>query len=107
MANPSYQTHTTTGAKDPVLLDWTLTPFAVSVGVELASGTATFKVQYTLDDLNSSSPTPYWFDDANIPAGTTATDITNYVVPIRAVRLNIAAISGTVNFKVVQGLQRS
>jgi hypothetical protein len=98
------QTHTTTGEKDAILVDQAQSPFNMSASVVVASGTATFGVQYTMDDLNDSSITPFWFDDANIPAGSTASEATNYMFPIRAIRINISAISGSVRFTVLQGI---
>lgn len=104
MGNPVYQSYTTTGAKTPVLLDWTLTPFNASVFAYLVSGSATYAVQFTADPIDDASVTPRWYDDANLPTGTTASGSSNYMFPVRAVRINIASISGVLEFKVLQGL---
>lgn len=103
MANPVYQSYTTTGAKPPVSLDYCQTPFNASVFVYLATGTATFAVQFTADPIDDTTVTPRWYDDANLPTGSTANGSSNYMFPVRAVRINIAVISGTVEFKVLQG----
>ncbi len=104
MANPVYQSYTTTGAKTPVSMNYYQTPFNASVFVFIVSGTATFGVQFTPDPVDDPSVTPRWYDDANMPTGTQASDASNYMFPIRGVRINIAAITGTLEFKVLQGL---
>lgn len=104
MGNPVYQSYTTTGAKTPVALDWTISPFNASVFAYLVSGSATFAVQFTADPIDDATITPRWFDDANIPTGTTASASSNYMFPVRAVRINIASISGVLEFKILQGL---
>lgn len=104
MANPSYQSYTTTGAKTPVVMDHLTCPFNATVAAYLVSGgTATFTVEYCLDDLNDASITARWIADANATS-VSATKVLNYNNPVRAVRLNIAAISGTIEFKVLQGM---
>lgn len=103
MANPVYQSYTTTGAMTPVSLNYFQTPFNASVFVFIASGAATFAVQYTADPIDNPAVTPRWFDDANLPTGSTASGTSNYMFPVRAVRINIAANTGTVEFKILQG----
>lgn len=102
MANPVYVTYTTTGAKTPINLDYYITPFNVGVGVYL-TGTATYAVQYTFDDL-SGTATVRWFDDGNLPTGTASSGTTNYAFPITAIRVNIAALTGDLEIKVLQGM---
>ncbi|WP_213775107.1 hypothetical protein [Bradyrhizobium sp. dw_78] len=104
MAAPIYETYTTTGAQDPIPLNYYQTPFNASVFVYINGGTATYGVQYTADPTNSASITPRWFDDANMPAGTAASATSNYMFPVRAVRVNITAITGSVEFKILQGV---
>lgn len=107
MPLPSYQRFTTTGAKTPYILDYAQSPFNVSVQVVLeGASTATYGVQYTLDDPDETRWTPVWTDDANLPTGQTANGVSNYLFPVRAVRINIAAISGTVRFTTIQGTQQ-
>lgn len=104
MGVPVYQSYTTTGAKTAVALDYFQTPFNASVFAFLVSGSATFAVQFTADPIDDATITPRWFDDANLPTGTTASGASNYMFPVRAVRINIAVISGVLEFKVLQGL---
>lgn len=107
MPLPYVQRSSTTGAKAPFLCDYSQSPFNMSVAAVLeGAATATYAVQYTLDDLNDASITPVWFDDAKLPTGTAANGVSNYMFPVRAVRINIAAISGTVRFTAIQGTQQ-
>jgi hypothetical protein len=104
MANPVYQSYTTTGAKTPVALDYYQTPFSASMFVALVDdATAAFSVEFTADDFTDPNVTPRWFPDANAPADTAASVTTPYTFPIRGIRINITAITGTVEFKVLQG----
>lgn len=101
MGMPSYQTFTSAVTGTAVFLDWTCVPFNASFAVEIKSGTATFGVQFTLDDPDSS---PTWIGDVNVPAGTATTSVGNYMFPVRAVRCVVSAIGGTTQFAVLQGL---
>ena len=93
MPNPySPPAFTTTGAKTPWLPDSQQSPFNASFAV-IVLGTATYGVEYTLDDPNGSV-TPVWFADANLPAGQSASAVTNYMFPVQAIRVNIAAVTG-------------
>ena len=104
-ANPISVSYNTTGAKEPLNLDWL--PFgAVTVAVVIVSGTATFGVEVTLDDVHLSdgtlNPNVRWIPLEDIPAGTAATIYTALYYPFQWIRLNIAAIAGAVEFKVMQ-----
>lgn len=107
MPNPySPPAFTTTGAKTPWLPDSQQSPFNASFAV-IVLGTATYGVEYTLDDVNNSAITPAWFSDANLPAGQTANGVTNFMFPVQGVRVNIAAIGGAgVRIVGLQGTQQ-
>lgn len=100
MANPIYITYTTTGTKTAIPLDYLPAPFNAAVQVQVGT-TATYAMQYTFDD--PASATALWTDDTVIPTGTTATAATSYTTPIRALRFVIAAVSGNLNVKILQG----
>ena len=70
----------------------------------IASGTATYGVEFCLDNVNDPTITARWFPDATLPAGTTASGTTTYNAPIQFVRVNIAALSGVLEMKVLQGI---
>ena len=94
------QKHTSTGVKGPVLMDWVPGGFA-TVGVWTDG--AIYGVEYTLDVLNDSSVTVRWFNDPAMPPGTSASKTTSYDSPVRAVRVNITVLSGSIlEFKVLQ-----
>jgi|2_EtaG_2_1085320.scaffolds.fasta_scaffold05238_6 hypothetical protein len=93
-----------TSASNWYILDEAVRPFNVGIGAEVTA-TATYTVQHTFDDLQTTSDlnsvlTALNHDDL---ASKTATDDGNYVVPVRASRLIISAYtSGTVVFTLMQ-----
>ena len=95
-----------TGPQVPVCLDWTLVPFDARIAVYLASGTASYSVESCLDDVNSGAA-PRWFTDPVLNQWQTASGVTSYTSPVQFVRLNLNALSGVVEFKIVQGLPQS
>lgn len=103
MANPSYRTYTTAGAQDPWNVDWVITTFNVSVLAYVVSGTASYSIEYTLDDLNGDLPVR-WVETDAAPAGTSATKLVWIEYPVRAVRMNIAVVTGSIEMKCLQGL---
>lgn len=104
MAQPVYQSYTTTGTKTTIVLDHMQAPFNANVACVVASGTCTYGLFYTLDDVNDASTTARWLEDATAPAGTTATKVVGLTSPVRAVRVVITVISGTLEVKVLQGM---
>lgn len=105
----TYQLITATGTGTPIGLDWTQPVFNVSFAYELqGSSTATFSVQYSLDDVNNTSvvSTATWFEDSNVAASSTASVVGNYMFPIRFVRHITSSLSanGSAVFAVIQGI---
>jgi hypothetical protein len=101
MAGPlsRFVTISATGASDPYNLDSSISPFNVAIQVYVGVGvTATYSVEYTLDELSlpSGAPNPNvrWTTDPQFPVATAATATGNYAFPISAVRVNVATISG-------------
>lgn len=106
MGLPIVQTINATGTSSAICLDWTLVPFNASFAVALqGSSTGVFKIQYSLDDVNTVA-SPTWFDDANVGANSSASAVGNYIAPIRFLRANTSALSGggSFTFTVLQGL---
>ncbi len=100
------ETYTTTGTKPSWNCDPSITPFSLSVMCALLSGTATYKLQYSYDTLDSPTATDSdatWLDSDGIPSGTTASAEENIVAPIARIRLVIAAISGSLKMTMLQG----
>lgn len=76
--------------------------FGVDIGC-VNTGTNTYKVQHTFDDIFNSSVTATWFDHASITGKTAAAD-GNYAFPITAVRLTVTAwTNGSCTMTVVSG----
>lgn len=102
MANPVYWSYTTTGAKTPWNADYAVAPFQATAAAIIVDGTAEYAIQYTLDDLNNTAITPRWLDTAEAPTGTSTTKVIAVTFPIRWLRINIAVITGTLEFKIIQ-----
>lgn len=77
---------------------------AFSIGLAMViTGTGTYKVQYTMDNVFDSTVTPTWQDHA-ILTGITTTSSGNFAFPIRAIRLvGTAYTSGSCILTVLQG----
>lgn len=83
-------------------VDWTQNAFAIGF-ILVITGTGTYKVQHTFDNVQDSTVTPTWFDHP-IVTGKTATSDGNYAFPIRALRLTCTAYtSGGGTLTVIQG----
>ena len=94
------------GAQQPISVDWMQAPFAARVAVYIPAGSsATYGVEWTADDADNTNITARWFSDSTLPAGQTASGTTSYTSPVQFVRVNIAALSGTLETKLVQGMQ--
>lgn len=95
---------TAAGVSTPVILDHYRCPFSVGIGVTL-SGTASYSVEYTYDDVFSSAFNPataQWFVTSGIPASTATSKDGVISSPVMAVRLNAASLSGTLTMTVIQ-----
>jgi hypothetical protein len=78
--------------------------FLVGVGVVVPSGTLTYKVQHTYDDIFDSSVTPVAFDHATI-TGKSANFEGSYTSPVRAIRLTVTAYTdGSAVMTLLQGV---
>lgn len=86
----------------PLPVDYAANPFKVGVGC-VASGTLTYKVQHTFDNVMDSSVTPTWLDSEDL-TGETTSQSGEYAFPVRAIRLNITAYTnGSVTMTLIQG----
>jgi hypothetical protein len=91
------------GNSVPDPLDHYLTPFNVSLAV-VVTGTITYTVQYTYDDVfapNYNPATGNWLPHPSLTAQT-ATKDSNIAYPVRAVRLTTSAGTGTATLTVIQ-----
>lgn len=91
----------TTSSTIPV--DWRAKPFELSLVVELSAGAdLTYKVQYSVTDLQPAGATLVWHDHSSL-AALTASASGNLAFPVRAVRLNVTAhTSGSATLNIVQ-----
>lgn len=97
---PIQVSQTGVGTTATVPMDIYISAFQVSLALTV-SGTVTAKVQHTFDDVFNSAVTPTWFDHPSM-TGLTANTDGNYAFPVRAIRLNVTAGTGTGTLTIVQ-----
>jgi hypothetical protein len=88
-------------------LDPMVTPFNASVAIVLLSGaSATYGIQYALDDpITVSDANAHWLNSSQLPAGQTASAAMSFYGPVYRVRVNIASLSGgNLLMQVLQGI---
>lgn len=96
---------TVVGGQVPLALAG-VSPSEVSVGVFDDAGNSEFGVEFTLDDANDPNVTSRWFELSGMPAGSTGTQHASFTFPVRFVRLNLTFLTGAVEFKVLQTVER-
>lgn len=101
MANPGIVTKTGTGTSAWIPVDYTQANFGIGFGC-VVSGTVTYDVQHTFDNIQDTSVTPTAFTHSTVTSKTTDQD-GNYAFPIRAIRLNVSAGTGSVTITILQG----
>ena len=100
---PTTATTSGTSVSSPVVTDYLVSPFNIGFGV-VVTGTVTYTVQHTFDDPFASTFSPStatWFDHEDLVAQTTSQD-GNYAFPVRAIRVNQTAGSGSTATTVIQ-----
>lgn len=96
-----------TGTSTPVIIDQYIAPEHTGLAITVGTGSATSKVQFSLDDPFATYATDYntngtWFDHP-ILSGVTANAVGSLSIPCRAVRLNNTVwASGVLTLTVVQ-----
>lgn len=101
---PVYVTVSAPGTSAWVPMDAAQNPFNASVGCTI-TGSPTYGVEYTYDDIFDAAVTPVAWPLAAIPAGTLVNKDAQLVAPVRAVRLNVTVAAGaSVKMAVLQGL---
>jgi len=94
---------TGTGTTAWIPLDYKQNPFNIGFGV-VVSGTITYDVEHTFDDVYNTSITPTAFTHDTVTAKSDSQD-GNYAYPIRAVRLSNTAGTGSTTMTLLQGLR--
>lgn len=92
------------GLSAPIAMDRWKNPFNVGFGCVVDSGTPTFTVEHTFDDIQDFSwaeGSANWFPHEDIADDTASVD-GNYAFPVTAIRLRVSAGPGTVLFDVHQ-----
>ena len=96
-------TKTGTGRSAICVVDDFQVPFSIGVAVSISS-TATFTVEYSLDDPNDagySAGSASWFVAPGFTSGSAA--IAGAInIPCRAISINASANAGTITAKIVQ-----
>ena len=96
-------TKTGTGRSTICVVDDFQTPFNIGIAVTLSS-TATFTVEYSLDDPNAagySAASANWFVAPGFTSGSAAV-AGALTIPCRAISVNASANAGTVTANIVQ-----
>lgn len=96
-------TKTSTGRSGICVVDDFQTPFNIGIAVTL-SATATFTIEYSLDDplADGYSPsTANWFVAPGFTSGSAAI-AGALTIPCRAICINVSASTGTVTANIVQ-----
>lgn len=94
---------TGTGTTEWIPLDYKQSPFNVSVAA-VVNGTVTYDIEHTFDEIFNTTVTPTAFKHASITAQTANKD-GNYAFPVRAIRVNNTAGTGTTTLTILQGLR--
>jgi hypothetical protein len=76
-----------------ILPNLNTSPIAIGIGVQLVSGTVTYKVQHSYQDWNSAYPTLWW--DHSTGAKSASFEFA-YSAPVGAIRLLVSASSSAV-----------
>jgi hypothetical protein len=104
-SNPISMIINATGPSAPIALDWMQNPFNATLQVFL-NGTATFGVEYTLDNIMTTPPANVrWVPNSaalGLAPASTAGGTAQYTTPVCAVRVNPTALTGTLELRVVQ-----
>ena len=98
---------TNVGVSQPIPMDQYLVPFNVGLGAIITSGTPTYSVQHTFDNVYASTYNPAsgtWFNQPDMTAQTTNQD-GNYAFPVSAIRLNVTAVGAPTDSVTLNVLQ--
>ncbi len=99
---PIVFTVTGVGSSNPYPVDTYISPSNMGLAV-IVSGTITYKVQYTFDDVFASNyvaASGNWFDHPTLTGSTSANS--NIAYPVTAIRLTNTAGTGTATLTIIQ-----
>lgn len=95
-------TVTGTGSSNPYALDTYISPNNLGLAV-IVSGTITYKVQYTFDNIYANDYVPAsgnWFDHPTLTGSSSANS--NIAYPVMAIRLTNTAGTGSATLVIIQ-----
>ena len=101
MARPTSISKTGTGTTAWVPVDYRQNVTNIGLGV-VVNGTVTYDIEHTFDDIFDPTVTATAFKNATLTAQTANKDGA-YNAPIRAVRVNNTAGTGTTTLTIIQG----
>ena len=106
MARPAeLRVSTVSATSDPWRTNLHVTPFNIGLGAVVVSGTPTYRVEHTFDDVyaeNFNPATAAWFSHASLVSVVNANADGNYAFPIQALRLRLIAGAGDVRLTILQ-----
>ena len=105
MARPVYLQASDTSASTVHRPNWHVTPFNIGLGAVVVSGTPTYRVEHTFDDVYAdgfSPATAAWFSHASLVSVVNANADGNYAFPIQGIRLRVIAGTGDVRLTILQ-----
>lgn len=76
------------------------TPFNIGIGV-VVSGTVTYSIQHTFDDVFNAAVTPTWFTNSSL-SGLSANADGNYAFPVTGIKVLVTAGTGTATATIIQ-----
>jgi len=100
---PQVIKQTGTGTTAWIPMDYKQSPFNVGLGA-VVSGTVTFDIEHTFDDVFDPAVTPVAFKHSTMVTKSANAD-GNYAFPVRAIRVNNTAGTGTTTLTILQGLR--
>jgi hypothetical protein len=99
---PVTLSQTGVGNSVPIPVDLYLTPFNITLSVEV-TGTVTYSVVWTTDDVwNVPAGSLNWQAAAANLTGATTNQVGSLISPVTAVQLQVTAGTGTATLRVVQ-----
>jgi hypothetical protein len=100
--------YTTTGTKESLNLDPSISPFNASVAVTLSNGgSVSYKGQFSLSPMTVADADALWFDSADFAAATAASKVGYLTAPVARFRIVIASLTGTLTLQVLQGFTQN
>jgi hypothetical protein len=92
------------GGQAAIAMDWQKSTPSISVLADVVSGTATYALEFTMDDLAETDIGDIrWHNSSEMPSATAGTRFANITYPVTGLRMNIQSITGEMRVTVIQG----